>query len=588
MRYSRLLSGIVAACFVTLIVAATAGATAVPAAIETEGMSMPSHTPVDTGHGVPPTAQTEPAQNDSAPPDPAEDVLGWEDGYWYNESISVDRSDGLNESELEAVVSRAMARVEQIRELEFQQRVPVDIITRESYQEDNAARFGNVSDQFRVHQNIKFESLFFVNESADAVAAQESTRGATVLGFYSPSDDQITIVSENTSSPKMDEVTLSQELFHALQGQVFNAYEQSYYPGTTREDNNAVNGLIEGDGNYVDQLYQQRCEADWDCLLPQDTGGSGGGDVNIGINVLNLPGYTEGPEFVQQLYEQDGWKAVNELYDQPPQSTEQYIDTSKYPDEAPANFSIEDRSANDWEVLELEGNDSVNYAEFGQAGLFTMLWYATYEETVATRTPATVGGLSYFDLFEYKTDQREELRDIGGYNYAHPSVSGFAGDRLLPYVPDQNASRSEAGYVWELRWDTSDDAEAFRTSYQELLEYRGATEVDQREETYRIPDEAEFGDAFYLTQEGNTVTIVNAPTVDDLSGIVEGAAPESTAGTTGDSETDQTENTDETDQTENTDETATNDADDGGPGFTIGLGLMTLIAAILVAVRRHD
>ena len=585
MRYSRLLSGIVAACFVTLIVAATAGATAVPAAIETEGMSMPSHTPVDTGHGVSPTAQTEPAQNDSAPPDPEEDVLGWEDGYWYNESISVDRSDGLNESELEAVVSRAMARVEQIRELEFQQRVPVDIITRGSYQEDNAARFGNVSDQFRVHQNIKFESLFFVNESADAVAAQESTRGATVLGFYSPSDDQITIVSDNTSSPKMDEITLSQELFHALQGQVFNAYEQSYYPGTTREDNNAVNGLIEGDGNYVDQLYQQRCEAEWDCLLPQAGGGGGSGDVNIGINVLNLPGYTEGPEFVQQLYDQRGWEAVNELYDQPPQSTEQYIDTSKYPDETPANFSIADRSADDWEVLELTGNDSVNYAEFGQAGLFTMLWYGTYEETVETRTPATIGGVSYFDLFEYKTDQQEELQEIGGYNYAHPSVNGFAGDRLLPYVPDQNASRAEAGYVWELRWDTPDDAQAFRTSYQELLEYRGATAVDQRQDTYRIPADAEFGDAFYLTQDGSTVTIVNAPAVDDLSGIFEGAAPTDTA--TGADEGNTTEPS-ETNEPDNTDGTATDDADDGGPGFTIAVGFIALAAATLVAARRHD
>ncbi|ERG89502.1 MAG: PGF-CTERM archaeal protein-sorting signal [halophilic archaeon J07HX5] len=581
MRHISLVAGVVALAL-HLVIAIPAGATIGPMAQDTPGSLSQTGTDQISTADVTPT-QTDPAENDSTLADPNEDVLGWEDGYWYNESVSVDQSDGLNESELAAVVSRSMARVEEVRGLEFQDRVPVDIISRDEYQTDNAARFENTSDRFRVHQNTKFEALFFVNESTDAVAVQESTRGATVLGFYSPSDDQITIVSENTTSPRMDEITLSQELFHALQGQVFNAYEQEYYPGTTREENNAINGLIEGDGNYVDQLYQERCEADWDCLLPQNTGGGGGGDVNIGINVLNLPGYTEGPEFVQQLYEQDGWEAVNDLYDQPPASTEQYIDTSSYPDEAPADFSVDDRSADDWEVLELEGNDSVNYAEFGQAGLFTMLWYATYEETVATQTRATVGDLSYSDLFE--TNQQGEIKDIGGYNYSHPAVSGFAGDRLLPYVPDQNASRSEAGYVWELRWDTPDDAQAFRTSYQELLEYRGATEVDQREETYRIPDEAGFGDAFYLTQQDNTVTIVNAPTVDDLSGIFEGAAPESTAGTAGDNGT---ENTDETDETENTDETATNDADDGGPGFTIGLGLIALIAAILVAVRRRN
>ena len=492
---------------------------------DTPGTSAPSTTdtrangtePTDEPGTDTPTPTQTPA--DTAPPDPEGDPLGWEGGYWYNESISVDRSDGLNETELNAVVNRSMARVEEVRELEFQNRVPVEVISREEYRENNAGRFAGVSDRFRVHQNVKFESLFFVNESRDAVDAQQSTRGATVLGFYSPGEDRIVIVSENATSPKMDEITLSQELFHALQGQVFDAYEQDYYPGTTREDNNAVNGLIEGDGNYVDYLYQQRCEAEWDCLLPQGESGGGGGDVNIGINVLNLPGYTEGPEFVQNLHERSGWEAVNDLYDRPPASTSQYIHPEKYPDEEPVEFSIEDRSNSDWAVLDLPGENSVNYAEFGEAGLFTALWYATYEETVATRTPATIGGVSYFDLFNYETDQREELQDIGGYNYSHPATDGLNGDRLLPYVPTQDANRTEAGYVWETRWETAADAEQFREAYLGLLSYRGATPVDGQANVYRIPEGNGFADAFYLLQDGNTVTIVNAPTVDDLGGI---------------------------------------------------------------------
>ena len=527
-EYRRFASILIAGVCV-LALAAPAGAAAQSPV--TDAGSGPVGAPLGGADGVGQTgqAQTDETANDSAPPDPEEDIIGWEDGYWYNESISVDRSDGLNDSELEAVVSRGMARVEQIRQLEFQDRVPVEIISREEYRSDNAGRFANVSDAFRVHQNVKFESLFFVNESTDAIEVQQSTRGATVLGFYSPGEDQITIVSENTTSPKMDEITLSQELFHALQGQVFDAYEQDYYPGTTREDNNAVNGLIEGDGNYVDYLYQQRCEAEWDCLVPQGEDGSGGdSDINIGINVLNLPGYTEGPEFVQGLYDEaNGWEAVNALYDQAPESTEQYIHPEKYPDESPVEFDIEDRSSDAWEVLELPGNDSVNYAEFGEAGLFTMFWYTAYEETLATQTPTTVGEVGYFDLFNYESSAQEELRDIGGYDYAHPTTDGFSGDRLLPYVPDQNASRSEAGYVWELRWDTPGDAEEFLTGYRDLLEYRGAEPVEGYENAYRAPEGEAFGDAFSLLQNGTTVTIVNGPTVDDLPEIYEGATAES-------------------------------------------------------------
>jgi hypothetical protein len=60
--------------------------------------------------------------------DPMTDELGWENGYWYDEPLSVTTADGLNESEREAVVARTMARVERVRGLEFEQSVPVSVI----------------------------------------------------------------------------------------------------------------------------------------------------------------------------------------------------------------------------------------------------------------------------------------------------------------------------------------------------------------------------------------------------------------------------------------------------------------------------
>ena len=50
---------------------------------------------------------------------PAEDRLGWEAGYWYDDPLPVNATDGLNESEREAAVARTMARVERIRESSF-------------------------------------------------------------------------------------------------------------------------------------------------------------------------------------------------------------------------------------------------------------------------------------------------------------------------------------------------------------------------------------------------------------------------------------------------------------------------------------
>ena len=37
------------------------------------------------------------------------DTIGWENGYWYDDPVDVTTSDGLNESELEAVTARQMA-----------------------------------------------------------------------------------------------------------------------------------------------------------------------------------------------------------------------------------------------------------------------------------------------------------------------------------------------------------------------------------------------------------------------------------------------------------------------------------------------
>jgi hypothetical protein len=57
---------------------------------------------------------------ENPPANPETDQLGWENGCWADEALSITREDGLNETELDAVVARSMARVEAVRELEFE------------------------------------------------------------------------------------------------------------------------------------------------------------------------------------------------------------------------------------------------------------------------------------------------------------------------------------------------------------------------------------------------------------------------------------------------------------------------------------
>ena len=58
-------------------------------------------------------------------------TLGEVDGISHDEAIAVDASDGLNATEQDLLVTRAMARIEAIRGLEFERSVGVEVITRE-------------------------------------------------------------------------------------------------------------------------------------------------------------------------------------------------------------------------------------------------------------------------------------------------------------------------------------------------------------------------------------------------------------------------------------------------------------------------
>ncbi|PSP54924.1 hypothetical protein BRC82_07945 [Halobacteriales archaeon QS_1_67_19] len=455
---------------------------------------------------------TDDARQVVKPDDPDEDVLGWEDGVWHNETIAVNPENGLNDTELNRTVSRAMARVEQIRGLEFDERVPVEIVTRDEFRENRTDR-STPADR-RLFDNAKFEALFMITESTDSLAVQNQNSGSAVGGFYDPTQERIVVVSENTSTPKLNEITLSQELFHALQDQQFNI---SSFNQSTRELHNARDGVIEGDGNYVDHLYSQRCQNEWDgdCLMPTGQSEAGGELANIGPYLVKFQPYSDGPAFVEQVRDDGGWEAVDALYEEPPASTEQVIHPDKYGEDEPAEFSVADRSADEWERLTFENRP--NYASVGEAGIFTMFMYPYYDSEGQTQI---VPARQFFNM-----NEDGELREFDPLNYNSSYSDGWDGDKLVVYASDETP-RNETAYVWKTVWDSERDAAEFVEGYEQLLDYWGAEEVEGHENTWRISRDGEFDDAYYARQDGDTVVIVNAPSVEQLPDVRDGTAPE--------------------------------------------------------------
>jgi len=437
--------------------------------------------------------------------DPDSDVKGWENGVWYDESLAIDATDGLNESELALVVNRSMARVEYVRNVEFDRRVPVSVITREEYANRNAdGDGGSGAEAAAVRESVRLEALFLVGESTDAQQEQEETRSASVQGFYSPSKDEITIVAPS-DTPVVDEVTLAHELVHAYQ---FRGNIEVRFPESpTRDERRALVAVIEGDANFVDGKVADRCGSAWTCVQPGDDAADATADddtetasttastaraprPNMGLYLLSYFPYAEGEELVAQTKDDGGWAAVNDLYGDPPASTEEVIHRV---DDEPTSASVPDRSGDAWSRVG-SGSSGVVMGEADLATMFEATLYDDREGSMVTRE-------------QFLTEDGPVPID-----YDLPPSAGWDGDVFHAY----ERADDDTGFVWRLEFDSDAEATEFAVAYRDLLRYHDA----ERERTgvFVVP-EGPFADAFYVNVDGSRVTIVNAPTVDDLGDV---------------------------------------------------------------------
>ncbi|QLK25092.1 Hvo_1808 family surface protein [Natrinema zhouii] len=459
-----------------------------------------------------PSASSAVATQDARPENPStEDTVGYVEGYWYDDELAVDSQSNavVDEDELDPVIYRAMARVETIRNMTFEDEVAVDVVSRETYRQTNEERFANYTAAERLEQNVGYEALFTVDRETAAADATETVYGGAVKGYYDPETDEIVIVSENPESPELDELTLGHELVHALQDQRFDL---SRLNGSTQDAELAGNGLAEGDASWVERAYEDRCGSEWDCLSPSGGEQAGNFDVNWGIYFAVYQPYSDGPDYVDSLREQgEGWSAVNAAYDDPPATTSAVIHPGS--EREPANVSVPDRSSDGWRQLTVDGavaNDTV-----GEAGMVAMFAADAMDGGQSSVISAT-------ELFG---------SEEGSYNYDHSYTDGWAGDKLVVYTSDEidnesdPAAAGEAGYVWRTKWQSTDDTEEFLDGYRQLLDDHGAEAVDDRQNTFVI-DDGGYSGAYFLERNGTTVTIVRAPSVAALSNVETGAAPE--------------------------------------------------------------
>jgi len=445
---------------------------------------------------------------------PTNDHLGYHDGYWYNDTFDIDAAEGLTEAEKRAVFSRAIARVQLLRELRFEDDVEIDIVTRAEFRAEFDDVWPEPDEDRRTIDNAQHEALFLVGPDEDVVDVRRANQGGTVLGFYQPGAERIVIVSGNDPATLDDELTLAHELLHALQDQRFGLGP----PGSTTLDAvNARNGLIEGDAVAVERAYERNCETgEWQCVdVGTGSGGSLPAEFHWGVYFVGFFPYAEGPSFVEHHRDAGGWDAVDAIYDDYPATSAEIIRPETYDSDVYGEATVRDRTGGGWERVTV-GDDSTA-ATVGRAGLASMFAYTAY----AGDSPGVI------DRDAFRNAGSDGLDPDQPYTYDVPYTGGWYGDRLHAYERD-----GETAYVWNVTFDDADDAAAFREGYERVAEHWGGDRdpTAASETRFRFGDSSRFDGAVRVDREDNAVTVVRAPSIAALGDVyAPAAAPAPTA-----------------------------------------------------------
>jgi len=415
---------------------------------------------------------------DFADPSDPDTTIGFVDGYWYIEPISGLESGPTTDKEVKALIARTAARVEVIRCVNIDDLPPVRTVNRTALEADLTSLYADVSPAERRFDNAKFEMLMLVPSTSDSVEQRKANQGTAVQGYYDIQADKIVIVEDNTTTVPIAGATLAHELVHYYQDQRYNL---ARYDAVQMDAATAQRGLIEGEARLTENIYEHRCTGIWNCATPTPSDKTT--VTNRGLFAITLEPYLDGPEFVRTLEDR---RQLSTAYEHPPTTARHVIRPEAYPTFEPQPPPIADRSTERWQPLQLP--DRPDHGTLGPVGI-----------AAALMTPQ----------FNNKTTEI----GIPPYAYSHPVVDAWRGDQFRVYTTatDQTAA------VWKSRWADAEGAEEYADAYTALLEFYGATPVD--ETVFRFDGTTGYAGSVRVTQTNATVTVVKAPSVDALDAV---------------------------------------------------------------------
>mgnify|MGYP000167908978 CR=1 FL=1 len=315
--------------------------------------------------------------------------------------------------QVRSLLSDALKEIKEVRGLSPPENVEFEVVTLSWVKENWGRSYAKAEKERILREERIYKALFVIPENASLYKAEIEWAGFIMTAVW---QGKIYIVREYFDPWNREEAmkTLLHELTHIIQEKYFSLPERATFDG-----GKAKAALIEGDACLVEEIYENKTN---ESLLNTRLFASRDGGLPDSILRLNYFPYVYGLKFVETLYVNGGWNAVNRAYEHPPTTTEQIMHPEKY-------FNGEE--AEDVEEPTVLGDkwQKVRNDRLGEYFILVMLgnWVSIEE--------------------------------------AERAAEGWGGDNFTYY-------EKGADYLitWNITWDSLKDAREFYLSFQSMMQ----------------------------------------------------------------------------------------------------------------------
>src|SRR5947209_7143135 len=168
-----------------------------------------------------------------------------------------------------------------------------------------------------------------------------------IIGIYDQDDKAMYLVADNGQFGPDEKGTFAHEYVHALQDQYFDLTTLAPKHPQNDDRSLAILALTEGDATLMQRLWAQKAlTADEINQLGQGSPTSKLLSAPLFMREQLLFPYTDGFNFIRQIYQANGSAGIDDIFRNPPDSTAQILHMDKYRNHvAPVEVSLPDLEA---------------------------------------------------------------------------------------------------------------------------------------------------------------------------------------------------------------------------------------------------